>query len=52
MSANIVITTIGTRGDEQRYIALALRLRGAGHCLRIVAPDNFRDWIGANDIDF
>src|SRR6185436_13596854 len=41
----ILLSTIGSRGDVQPLIALALELRRLGHDAPIVAPPNFREWI-------
>jgi len=41
----ILLSTIGSRGDVQPILALALELRALGHDPRIVAPPNFGEWI-------
>jgi len=41
----IAILTLGTRGDIQPYVALALGLRAAGHDVVISGPENFSDWV-------
>jgi sterol 3beta-glucosyltransferase len=37
--------TIGSRGDVQPYIALALRLKKDGHTIVIITHDEFKGWI-------
>lgn len=37
--------TIGSRGDVQPYIALALRLKKDGHTVVIITHDEFKGWI-------
>jgi UDP:flavonoid glycosyltransferase YjiC (YdhE family) len=49
---NIIIPTIGTRGDVQPYIALALGLAKVGHTAKLATPlpwvrlsvSNRREW--------
>ncbi|MDZ4765583.1 MAG: glycosyltransferase [Chloroflexota bacterium] len=41
----ITLFALGTRGDVQPTLALALALHAAGHTIRIVAGANFRSWI-------
>jgi UDP:flavonoid glycosyltransferase YjiC (YdhE family) len=41
----ILISTLGSRGDIQPYLALAVGLQQAGHCVRLAAPHSFRKWI-------
>jgi len=40
-----LLSTIGSRGDVQPMVALALQLRTLGHEGRICAPPDFRSWI-------
>jgi sterol 3beta-glucosyltransferase len=42
---HIAISTFGTRGDVQPFIALALGLLQAGHQVTLVTSDTFTDWI-------
>ncbi len=49
---HITIAALGTRGDVQPYLALALGLRQAGHTIRMIAGENFRDWICSYGFDF
>ncbi len=48
----IVLTTIGTRGDVQPYMALGLGLKRAGYDVRLAAPENFKDWIEGAGLEF
>lgn len=41
----ILITTLGSRGDVQPYLALAVGLQQAGHSVTLAAPQTFADWI-------
>lgn len=41
----ILITTLGSRGDVQPYLALAVGLQQAGHRVTLAAPQTFADWI-------
>lgn len=41
----ILISTLGSRGDTQPYLALAVGLQQAGHRVTLVAPDSFIEWI-------
>jgi len=40
-----LLSTIGSRGDVQPLVALALRLRALGQEVRLCVPPDFRDWI-------
>ena len=46
----IAINTLGTRGDVQPYIALAIALTKAGHTVQISAPLQFADMIQAHGL--
>ncbi|MBN1966070.1 MAG: glycosyltransferase family 1 protein [Anaerolineae bacterium] len=48
---HVVISTFGTRGDVQPFIALALGLQQAGHHVTLVTSDTFTDWIQAYGVD-
>ena len=48
----VLLSTIGSRGDVQTLLALALQLRELGQEVRICAPPDFRDWIGTFGIPF
>ena len=40
-----LLSTIGSRGDVQPLVALALELRAHGHDVRVCVPPDFRAWI-------
>lgn len=48
----ITITTAGTRGDVQPYIALGRGLQQAGHTVRLAAPPRFQAFITNWELDF
>ena len=39
-----LLTAVGTRGDVQPALALALELRKRGHAVRLCISPNFVDW--------
>ena len=41
----VLLSTIGTRGDVQPLVALALQLMALGQEVRLCVPPDFRDWI-------
>src|SRR5215471_14197553 len=41
----VLLSTIGSRGDVQPLVALALELKALGQEVRLCAPPDFRDWI-------
>src|SRR4051812_9672800 len=41
----LLLSTIGTRGDVQPLVALALALKALGQDVRLCAPPDFRAWI-------
>jgi len=41
----VLLSTIGSRGDVQPLVALALELRALGQEVRPCVPPDFRDWI-------
>ena len=41
----ILISSIGSRGDVQPIIALAIALRARGHDPRLCAAPNFKEWV-------
>jgi vancomycin aglycone glucosyltransferase len=41
----VLLSTIGSRGDVQPLVALALELRALGQEVRLCVPPDFRDWI-------
>src|SRR4051812_10303236 len=48
----VLLSTIGSRGDVQPIVALALQLRELGQEVRICAPPDFREWIDNLGISF
>ena len=48
----VAIHTLGTRGDVQPYLALALGLKAAGHEVLIAAPTQFEAFVGTRGIAF
>jgi sterol 3beta-glucosyltransferase len=48
----VAIHTLGTRGDVQPYLALALGLKAVGHEVMIAAPTQFEAFIGTRGIAF
>lgn len=48
----IAIQTLGTRGDVQPYVALALGLIGQDHAVQIAAPIQFEPMIRERGIPF
>jgi vancomycin aglycone glucosyltransferase len=41
----VLLSTIGSRGDVQPVVALAVALRALGADVRLCVPPDFRDWI-------
>ena len=41
----VLLSTIGSRGDVQPLVALALQLRALGQEVRLCVPPDFQDWI-------
>lgn len=48
----ILIATIGTRGDVQPYVALAMGLKATGHDVTICTCPKFYDFIAEHGINF
>jgi len=48
----VLLSTIGTRGDVQPVVALAVRLKALGQDVRVCAPPDFRDQIEGFGIPF
>ena len=48
----VAIHTLGTRGDIQPYLALALGLKDLGHDVLIAAPSQYESFIGSRGIAF
>ncbi len=49
---NIILPTIGTRGDVQPYIALALGLVKAGHAVTLATHPCMRGLVESYGVDF
>lgn len=49
---NIVLLTIGSRGDVQPYIALGKELIMEGHNVTIATHSEFKDWIQKHGINY
>ncbi len=41
----VLLSTIGSRGDVQPLVALALQLKALGQQVRLCVPPDFREWI-------
>lgn len=52
MGKKIAISTIGTLGDVQPYLALAVALQAKGHSVVLGAPNDFRDMTESLGIEF
>jgi UDP:flavonoid glycosyltransferase YjiC (YdhE family) len=52
MPRRIAIATIGTRGDVQPFVALAVALRKRGHSVVIGSSSDFEQFITENGIEF
>lgn len=50
MPLNITLFTLGTRGDVQPFLALAVGLQRLGHVPTLVAPRGFCEWIAAHGV--
>ncbi len=50
--SRFIIPTIGTRGDVQPYIALALGLQAAGHAVTIASHPCMRTLVNSYGVDF
>jgi len=48
----ITILTLGSRGDTQPFIPLALGLKRAGHTVRVVGAKNFTTWVQGFGLDY
>jgi sterol 3beta-glucosyltransferase len=52
MAKRIAIATIGTQGDVQPYLSLALALQQRGYSVVLGAPDDFESLIRGHGIEF
>lgn len=50
-SLHFMCLTIGSRGDVQPYIALALGLKKEGHQVTIVTHEEYKDWVQGFEIN-
>ncbi len=41
----VLLSSIGTRGDVQPIVALGLELQAMGHGARLCVPPNFKEWV-------
>ncbi len=48
----VAIHTLGTRGDVQPYLALALGLKQVGHEVQIAAPSQFESFVSTHGVPF
>ncbi len=48
----VLLSTIGSRGDVQPMVALAVRLAELGQEVRLCAPPDFGDWVEGFGIPF
>jgi len=48
----VLISSIGTRGDVQPILALAIQLRARGHEASVCAAPNFREWVESFGVSF
>jgi len=46
-----LLSAVGTRGDVQPLVALAVRLRELGHAVRLCVPPNFVEWVNARGLE-
>jgi vancomycin aglycone glucosyltransferase len=47
----VLLSTIGSRGDVQPLLALALELRALGYQARLCVPPNFQEWIESYGVE-
>jgi vancomycin aglycone glucosyltransferase len=52
VSARIVLAPLGSRGDVQPMLALAVALRERGHTVTLAGPANFEAWVRAHGVPF
>jgi vancomycin aglycone glucosyltransferase len=46
----VLLSTIGSRGDVQPLVALAVELKALGQEVRLCVPPDFKDWIDGLDL--
>src|SRR5512132_2531725 len=46
----VLLSTIGSRGDVQPLVALALQLKALGQDVRLCTPPDFKEWIESLDV--
>ncbi len=49
---NILILTLGSRGDVQPYVALGKGLKAAGHSVTVCASSSFESFITSNGLNY
>src|SRR5574339_409418 len=47
----VLLSSIGTRGDVQPLVALGLELQALGHRARLCVPPNFREWVESHGLE-
>lgn len=47
----VLLSSIGSRGDVQPLLALALEVKALGHGARLCVAPNFKDWIESYDLE-
>ena len=47
----VLLSSIGTRGDVQPIVALGLKLQALGHKARLCVPPDFKDWVEAYGLE-
>src|SRR5262245_4110799 len=52
LGMHVLLSTIGSRGDVQPVLALALELRSLGHQARLCAPPDFRESVEGYGVEF
>lgn len=47
----VLLSSIGTRGDVQPIVALGVELQSLGHRARLCVPPNFKEWVEAYGLE-
>ena len=47
----VTLLAFGTQGDVHPYVALGIRLRDAGHRVRVAAYANFRSFVESRELE-